>query len=78
MRARTSVGYGNFTDAKEIKVPLPVVDSKASPGTDSGTIAVAVIFAILGWIALIIVVTSAIVFFVVRCRRQGHTGKLKL
>lgn len=60
-------------------MPLPtVVSEPASPGRDSGTIAVAVVFAILGWIILVVVVTLAIIFFVVWCRRQGHTGKLKL
>ena len=62
VRARTSVGYGNFSAPKEIELPPKAgVSQSVRPGSDGGgTVAVAAVFAILGWVILIVAIVAII------------------
>lgn len=75
VRARTSVGYGNFSTPKEVKLVLPTETSLSEPGSGGGgTVAVAVVFAILGWIiliAIIVAVISVLIWY-----KRHHSKKL--
>ena len=74
VRARTSAGYGNFSTTKDIELPSETGNSEAVRPGNGGTIAVAVVFAILGWvilIATIVAVISAGIWY----KRHRHTVK---
>ena len=78
MRARTSVGYGNFSATKEIELPLETgVSDAVQPGSDGGgTVAVAAVFAVLGWIILIAIIVAVISALIWYKRHRSTTKKL--
>ena len=78
MRARTSVGYGNFSATKEIELPPETGVSEAvQPGNGGGgTVAVAAVFAVLGWIILIATIVAVISALIWYKRRHSTTKTL--
>jgi hypothetical protein len=76
VRARTSIGYGNFSAPKIIELDLLTSSlSESASGSGGGTVAVAVVFAILGWIILIAIVVATI-SILVWYRRRHQSLKL--
>ena len=79
VRARTSVGYGNFSAPKVIELPVAPeigVQSDQSGSSGHGTVAVAAVFAILGWIAVIAIIVTSISVLVWYKRHHSATKKL--
>ena len=77
VRARTSIGYGNFSAPKVIELPPEIgVQSGQSGSSGRGTVAVAAVFAILGWIAVIAIIVTSISVLVWYKRRHSVTKKL--
>lgn len=76
VRARTSIGYGNFSAPKVIDLELPTALLVSDGDGGGGAIAVAVVFAILGWIILIAIVVAVICALIWYKRRHQQTKKL--
>ena len=77
VHARTIVGYGNFSAPKTIELDqLTGGLSESDSGSGgSGTVAVAAVFAVLGWIiliAIIVVTISALIWY----NRRRRTMKM--
>lgn len=61
VRARTSVGYGNFSAPKEIELlPETGVQSGQSGSSGGGTVAVTAGLAAFGWIIVIVIIVAFI------------------
>ena len=78
VRARTSVGYGNYSAPKEIDLPPETgVSQPVLPDSGGGgTVAVAAVFAILGWVILIATIVTVISALVWYKRHHSATKKL--
>lgn len=74
VRARTSVGYGPYTSAKEVKLTVVSDPELRASSDNSSTIAAASVLAVLGWVILIVVV----VVIVILIRRRIWTKQLNL
>ena len=72
VRARTIVGYGNFSAPKTIELDQPTggLSESGSSSGGGGTVAVAAVFAILGWIILIAIIVATITAFIWYNRRR--------
>ena len=75
VRARTSIGYGNFSAPEIIELDVPTVLSVSDSGSGGGAVAVAVVFAILGWIILIATIV-AVISVLIWYKRHRQTEKL--
>jgi hypothetical protein len=68
VRARSSVGYGNFSAPKEIELPPETGVSQPVQSDSGGTVTIAVpaVFATIGWvtvIAIIVAIISGLVWY---------------
>ena len=71
VRARTIIGYGNFSAPKTIELDQSIggfSEPESSSGR-GGTVAVAAVFAVLGWIILIAIIVAIISILVWRRQR---------
>lgn len=76
VRARTSVGYGPYAAAEEVKLSaVPNIDETRN---NAEAVATTTVFAILGWIVFLAIIVSVVIIVVWYTRRQKRKKLLRL